>query len=97
MAGTFQIVHLVDTLKSRWALSLRAMSSLITSNVAALAATATDTTTPTASGLPSPQAILLDFGGVIFETSKSPDGRDRLAVLHATLLAGRILDFACGP
>ena len=72
------------------------MSSLITSNVAALAATATDTTTPTASGLPSPQAILLDFGGVIFETSKYPDGRDRLAAFYANLLADINIDYTVG-
>lgn len=84
MAGTFQSVHLADTPKSRSALSLMAMSSLITPDIASRAATATDANTPDA--LPTPQAILLDFGGVIFETSKYADGRDRLAALYARLL-----------
>src|SRR5699024_12331691 len=73
MSGTFQCVYLDDMPRSISALSLMAMSSLITPDIASLAATTTDTKTHTPSPLRAPQAVLLDFGGVIFETSKYPD------------------------
>lgn len=34
-----------------------------------------------------PRAVLLDFGGVVFETSKRPEGRRELARLYGRLLA----------
>ena len=93
MSGTFQCVYLDDMPRSISALSLMAMSSLITPDIASLAATTTDTKTHTPSPLRAPQAVLLDFGGVIFETSKYPDGRDRLAELYARLLSQIAVDY----
>lgn len=87
MSGTFHFVHLDDTIMSISALSLVVMSSLITPDTASFAMTAATTATQTLPTLNMPKALLLDFGGVIFETSKHPDGRDQLAQLYARLLS----------
>ena len=62
------------------------MSSLTTS---LHATNTTGTALPISESLPRlsvPHAILLDFGGVIFRTSKHANGRDRLAQLYEQLL-----------
>ncbi len=43
----------------------------------------------------APKALLLDFGGVIFQTSKHPDGRDRFAesIVDQLERAGQSVDF----
>lgn len=61
------------------------MSSLLTPHTAKPRIEYSPDQLPT---LTVPDALLLDFGGVIFETSKYADGRDRLAERYQQLLAG---------
>src|SRR5699024_10152326 len=86
VSGTFQSVHLSEILASTSASRFEAMSSLTTS---LRAPNTTGTALPISESLPrlsAPHAILLDFGGVIFQTSKHANGRDRLAQLYEQLL-----------
>lgn len=86
MAGTFQVVHVSDIRKSTWASNFEVMSSLIAPQHSP---TPDKPVLPAARSFPnlvSPHAMLLDFGGVIFQTSKHADGRDRLAQVYAQLV-----------
>lgn len=92
MSGTFQIVYVFDIHKSTRASSFKTMSSLIapqhlpTPHEPELSA-ARSLLNPV-----SPRAMLLDFGGVIFQTSKYSDGRERLAQFYAQLVQGAGFD-----
>lgn len=44
--------------------------------------------------LSRPRAVLLDFGGVIFETSKHPDGRENMATWMAAQLSRAGFDYS---
>ena len=70
------------------------MTSLHTQQSVPLMADAPGQSFATLSALPVPKAILLDFGGVIFETSKHPDGRDRLAALYQQRLQDAGMEFS---
>src|SRR5699024_3456560 len=73
-------------LTSTSASRFEAMRSLTTS---LRAPNTTGTALPISESLPrlsAPHAILLDFGGVIFQTSKHANGRARLAHLYDELL-----------
>lgn len=45
--------------------------------------------------LARPRAVLLDFGGVVFETSKHPDGRDSMAAWMSAQLSRAGFDYSC--
>lgn len=49
---------------------------------------------PSQPTLARPRAVLLDFGGVVFETSKHPDGRDSMAAWMSTRLNRAGFDYS---